>query len=161
MSFVNHYLPYFRQWLISHLLSAGYFYRLCLWRAASPPFSGALKAPHPLCCMSFFSSLFIIQFFFSVQESVCSWGCAGLYQGWLWEYHMTLIFSPVGLHLPSRFGVSILFSQCNVAWRCFVWAGGLGVRFLLLLSVFFLPRVAPVSQQHFWFMEFMLFASSL
>jgi hypothetical protein len=38
---------------------------------ALPSFSGALKAPHPLYCISFFSSLFIIHFFFAGWESVC------------------------------------------------------------------------------------------
>jgi hypothetical protein len=45
---------------------------------------------------------------------------------------MPLICSPVGLHLPSRFGAgdwqygALLVSQCNVEWRSFVQAGGLG-----------------------------------
>jgi hypothetical protein len=36
-----------------------------------------------------------------------------------------------------------------------------GVRVLLILGSFFLPSVAPESQQEFSFMELMLFASSL
>jgi hypothetical protein len=49
-----------------------------------------------------------------------------------------------------------------MAWRSFVWAGVQGVDdVLILLGVFFLPSVAPVSQQDFLFMELKLSASSL
>jgi hypothetical protein len=44
---------------------------------------------------------------------------------------------------------ALLFSQCNMAWRRFVWAGGPGCEVLGLLGAFFLPSVAPVSQQDF------------
>jgi hypothetical protein len=54
--------------------------------------------------------------------------------GWLWEYHMLLICSPVGLpdvsqadlELVSGSMGALLFSQCNVAWRSFVCARGSG-----------------------------------
>jgi hypothetical protein len=42
--------------------------------------------------------------------SVCPGSYAGLSQGWLWEYHMPFICSPVGVHLLSKFGVGV--------WRC-------------------------------------------
>jgi hypothetical protein len=104
MSFVNHYLPYFRQQLICSLLLAGYFCRLCLlkvhmescpshlfqWRSLSVsyfcrlcllkvhvksssllnPFSGVLKAPHHLCCVSF-SVPGLFSFFWGGGAGVC------------------------------------------------------------------------------------------
>jgi hypothetical protein len=36
------------------------------------------------------------------------------------------------------------------------WLGVQGVKVLVLLGVFFLPSVAPASQQDFWFMELTL-----
>jgi hypothetical protein len=62
-----------------------------------------LRDPHTLCYMSF-SQLFVYYSVFFLQgvgQSVCG-GYADLSQGWLWEYHMLLICSPVGLHFPSR-----------------------------------------------------------
>jgi hypothetical protein len=106
--------------------------------------------------------LFIIQFFLLLfllgGGSVCPGEYAGLSQGWLWEYCMTLICSPVGLLDVSQAGLepasgdtgALLFSQCKVVWRSFVQAGA-----------FFLPSVAAVSQQDFLFMELMLSASTL
>jgi hypothetical protein len=44
---------------------------------------------------------------------------------------------------------ALLFSQCNVAWRSFVQAGVYVVEVLILLGAFFLPSVAPGSQQDF------------
>jgi hypothetical protein len=102
MSFVDHYLPYFWQWLIFHLLSALLPFQSLFTESlhgnqllAPPPFSGTLSAPCPLCCMCLFSSLFIIQVFFLWGRGVSlSRGHAGLFQGWLWEYHVT-----IGAHL--------------------------------------------------------------
>jgi hypothetical protein len=66
-----------------------------------------------------------------------------------------LICSSVGLNLPSRSGACV----CSAGASCLLsvtWHGealyGLGVRsvgVLLLLGVFFLPGVAPASQQDF------------
>jgi hypothetical protein len=41
--------------------------------------------------------------------------------------------------LEPRFGGvgALLFSQCNVAWRRFVWTGGLGCQSFAFLGVFF------------------------
>jgi hypothetical protein len=107
MIFVDHHMPYFRQHLITHPLSACLPFQ-CLFTVSlqgdqllvPPPFSAALRALQPLCCMFFFSSLFIIQIFllFFSQASVSlSRGYAGLSQGWLWEYCVPLICLPVGL----------------------------------------------------------------
>jgi hypothetical protein len=70
MSFVDYYLPYFRQQLTTGLLLALLpfqpLFTECSHRdqlLASPPFSSVLSASHPLCCAFVFSSLFIVQFF--------------------------------------------------------------------------------------------------
>jgi hypothetical protein len=67
MSFVGHYLTYFRQPLITRPLSALLpFQHLSTESAcgnqllAPPPFSFVLTTPHPLCCVLVFSSLFIV-----------------------------------------------------------------------------------------------------
>jgi hypothetical protein len=86
----------------------------------------------PLYCVLVFSSLFI-QFLFWKGESDCPGGYAGLSQGWLGEYCVML-----GTHLFGLSNVSqarlelvyggmeaLLFSQCNMAWRSFLWARGL------------------------------------
>jgi hypothetical protein len=89
----------------------------------------AHSTPQP-CCVFLFSFLFIIPIFFFVGwVSVCLGYYAGLSQGCLWEPHVPLTCSPVGLHLPSRSGDSLWWhgnspvSQCNVAWRslCAGW----------------------------------------
>jgi hypothetical protein len=66
---VDRYLPYFRQWLITSPLSALLPVQSLFTESshgdqllALPPFSSVLTAPRPICCMFFFSSLFIIQF---------------------------------------------------------------------------------------------------
>jgi hypothetical protein len=159
---VNHYLPYFRQWVISHLLSAIYFCRLCSLKvhAESCPFPllWCTQSTPPSVLRVLFSSLFIIQFclvWVFLWGSVCPGGYAGLPQGWLWECSMPLICSPVGLHLPSRFGDSVwwcgrppVFSVLHgVEKLCTGW--GLGCRSFASSWWFFLPSVAPASQQEF------------
>jgi hypothetical protein len=136
----------------------------------SPLLLCVLRPPCPLCSMFFFSFLFIIQgFFFFLQGrggSVCSGGYAGLYQGWLWEYHVPLICSSVGLLDVSQGGFkpescslgALLFSWCNTAQRSFVQAGGSWC-WSFPIGAFFLPSVTPASQQDFWFTELTLSAS--
>jgi hypothetical protein len=66
MSFVDHYLPYSRQWLITHLLSALQPFQPLFTKSshrdqflAPPSFSSVLPVfPHP-CCVLVFSLLFI------------------------------------------------------------------------------------------------------
>jgi hypothetical protein len=68
-----------------------------------------------------------------------------------------LIYLPVGLldvsqaGLELAFGIAgtLLFSQCNMAQRGFVLTVFQGVEALIPLGAFFLPSVAPVSQQDF------------
>jgi hypothetical protein len=72
------------------------------------PCSPVRRVPSAPSAVCLFSSLFITQFFFGGAAGVSlSAGYAYLSQGWLWEYHVLLICSPVGLYLPSRFGASI------------------------------------------------------
>jgi hypothetical protein len=95
MSFVDCYLPYFRQWLITCLLLTLLPFQLLFTESshgdqllAPSLFSGALSATPPLCCVLVFSSLLF--FFFFVGASVCLGGYAGLSQGWLGEYCVML-----------------------------------------------------------------------
>jgi hypothetical protein len=89
MSFVNCYLPYFSQWLITCPLSALCISSLFLESlCVSPTFSGALRAPCPLCWVSFsipcllfrFFCLFVL-YFFARHWPVCPGCYAGLSQG--------------------------------------------------------------------------------
>jgi hypothetical protein len=90
--------------------------------------------------MFLFSSLFIIQEFF---VCIFLWGGGQSIQGlcwftlgWLWEYHMMLICSLVGLLHVSQAGLELasggtrglLFYQYNVVYRTFVQAGVQGVK---------------------------------
>jgi hypothetical protein len=75
--------------------------------------------------------------------------------------HQLVCISQAGLEQASGSTGALLFSQCNMVWRSFVQTGVQGVGVLFLLGVFFLPRVAPGSQQKFSLMEFTLSASSL
>jgi hypothetical protein len=90
-----------RSWLL------GVCHHSCLLQLACcegfplPP-SLVLRAPRPLCYMSFLLLLLIIQFFFSFFPgwgSVCPGDYADLAQGCLWEYRVPLS-SPCCLHLP-------------------------------------------------------------
>jgi hypothetical protein len=82
-----------------------------------------------VCCLLFG---FFVCFFFCWGGSVCPGGYAGLSQGWLGEYCVTLGVHPSGLLNVSQVGLdqglvasgTLLFSQCNVAWRSFLWARG-------------------------------------
>jgi hypothetical protein len=135
---VDFYLPYFRQWLITCPLSALLPFQslftesYCGDQLLAPlPFSSELTAPHPLCWVFLFSSFFIVQFFFqgggqSVQAAMLVYP-----QGWLGGIPRDTCCSPVDLLDVSQAGLelvfggvgALLFSQCNVAWRSFVWAG--------------------------------------
>jgi hypothetical protein len=112
-------------------------------------------APFVVCYFSVACLLF--SFFLAGQGSVCPGAYAGSSQGWLWEYRVPLICSPVGLQNVSQAGLSWHLAT----WKpsCFfsvTWHGetlfGLrvwGVEVLILLGAFFLPSVAPASQQNF------------
>jgi hypothetical protein len=77
MSFVDHYLLYFRQQLSTCPLLSLLPFQLLFTeslggnqRHAPLIFSGVLLATLSLCCVLVFSSLFIVQFFFFLQ-GVC------------------------------------------------------------------------------------------
>jgi hypothetical protein len=74
-----------------------------------------------------FSYLFVC--FLQGGRSVCPGDYAGLSQGWLWEYHMTLSahllvcqISP----MPVSGDVRVLLFLCNMVWRSLIHAGGSG-----------------------------------
>jgi hypothetical protein len=97
----------------------------------------------PFCYMSFSVPCFLFIFFQGGGLLDCPGGYAGLSQGWLWGYHMPLICSPVGLHLPSRLGAviwrhgSLLVFPNIMVCGSYVLARGLGgVRVLPLLGGF-------------------------
>jgi hypothetical protein len=80
MSFVDRYLPYFKQHLITLPLSAIMPFQplftehLCRDQLLAPPtFCGVILAAPPLCCVLVFSSLFIVQFYFVFY--FCRRGC--------------------------------------------------------------------------------------
>jgi hypothetical protein len=80
--------------------------QLAFCEGFSLPASSVLRAPHPLCYISFFLLLLIIQVFFSFfpgWRSVCPGGYADLAQGCLWEYRVPFS-SPCGPHLPKPSG---------------------------------------------------------
>jgi hypothetical protein len=84
-------------------------------------------------------------------------GFAGLSQGWLWEYCMTIVAHLLGFWMSPK----QVWSQCLAApeLSCFLsvmWYGEAlyrlriqGVKVLILLGAFFLPSMAPASQQDF------------
>jgi hypothetical protein len=111
MSFVDHYLPYFKQWLITHLLPALLpFQSLFMQRSAPwspPPFFGVLTAHHPLCCMFLFSYLFIIQLGFfwgagvSLSMGLC-WFIPGVAVGILYDAYLLTCWSASPKQVWSR-----------------------------------------------------------
>jgi hypothetical protein len=140
----------------------GFVYLEFMWRAAPclPPFFSALKAPCPLCCVSFsvpcllFS--FVLLLFFlqggdqSVQRALLAYprGGCGSTACCLFA-HLLVCISQAGLELVSGGMGALLVSQCNVTWRSFVWAGGSRCQTFASSGYFFLPSVAPASQQDF------------
>jgi hypothetical protein len=134
---MNCYLPFFRQWLISHLLSTSYFCRFCLLKVhaehgPSPVLWCAQTSP-PSLLHVLFSSLFSQFFFFyegqgqSVQRAILVYprGSCGNTACHLFA-HLLACISQAGLEPVSGGLGALLFSQCSVAWRSFVQPGGSG-----------------------------------
>jgi hypothetical protein len=123
---------------------------------APSPFSGCPKHPATTTVCPFQFLIYYSVLFLCVGlGSVCP-GAMLVYPGVAVGILHTSICSPVGLCLPSRLELAsggtgfLLFSQCNVVWRSFVWAWGSGCQsFDSSWWFYFLPRVAPVSQQNF------------
>jgi hypothetical protein len=124
---------------------------------------------HPLCCVLVFGSLFIVQFVFflcgevSLSRGLC-WFILGVAVGILHDAWHSSVWSPKCFW--SRCGAGSWWQQqpscfLSVTWcgETFYWLGVQGVEILILLGALFLPSVAPVSQQGFWFTELMLSAS--
>jgi hypothetical protein len=107
------------------------------WRASPSP--SLVCSEHPaLSAACPFQFLVYYSVFFVGWGSVCPEGYVCLSQGWLWEYCMLLICSPVGLHLPGRSGASIpVFSvYCGVEKLCTGW-GFRELEFCFFLVFFF------------------------
>jgi hypothetical protein len=168
MSFVDGYLPYFRQQLITHWPSALLSFQPLFTESSHwdqlltlPLFSGVLSATLSLCCVLILSSLFIVQFVF--------WGGGQSAQGAM------LVYPRAGCGKTMWCGAHLLVCLMSHVWSqhlearqpsCFLsvtWYGdtfhGLwvqDVKVLILLAVLFLPSVAPASQWGFGFSELML-----
>jgi hypothetical protein len=142
MSFVVHYMPCFRQ-----CLSLACFWPSCLSsRNVQVEISSLLPPPsqvyfqhfHLFCCVlvsQFIVYCSVLFCFVFAGGSVCPGGYAGLSQGWLGEYCVTLSAHLFGLPNVSQAGLELAtavvmvvaasaypFSQCNVVWRSFVRA---------------------------------------
>jgi hypothetical protein len=85
----------------------GFIYLKFARRTAPPPFSGVPNAPCTLSYMSFSVPCLLFSFFFQDGGQTVQGARLVLSQGWLWEYHMLLICSTLGLLLPGRLGASI------------------------------------------------------
>jgi hypothetical protein len=118
MSFVDHYLSYFRFGLSSACCQSFCPSSLCLLKVCVeisslllPLSLVQLQHPCPFCCVFPFSSLFIVQFFFFCRAAISPGGYAGLSQGCLREYRMTvgahLLVSQAGLE-PASGGMGAL-----------------------------------------------------
>jgi hypothetical protein len=131
------------------------------WGISTSPLPSALRAPRPLCYMSFLSLLLIIQFFFSFFPgwgSVCPGGYADLAQGCLWEYHV-LLSSPCGPHLPKQSGHWCLVVAWEPSWFLHLtWSGnvtrGLGgveeSKFCLFSVVFPVRCISSISPRFYF-----------
>jgi hypothetical protein len=136
MSFVDWYLPCFRQWLITHpllalLLSNHLFTNVCMEISSLPlpPYVVHLQSSSPLCCLQVFRGFFLWGGQFVKGAMLIyprgGWGstawCLALtcLVCWMsprqfWSQHPVMVVS------------ALLFSQCNVMWRSFLWSGGSG-----------------------------------
>jgi hypothetical protein len=117
ISFVDHYLPYFRQSISPALCQHFCLSNLCLLKVPMeirslplPLLRWAYSTLAPLLHFPFQFLIYCSGFFFFLQGegSVCPGSYAGLSQGWLWEYCVML-----GAHLlvcrclPCRFGAGV------------------------------------------------------
>jgi hypothetical protein len=142
MSFVDHYLLYFRQLLITSpfwpfCLSSFCLLKVCIEISFFPPLTLCHTSSHsvPLLCVSFQFLVYCSVFFFFL------WGSGLSAQGLCWfilrvvgEKLREAWCSPGGLPNVSQAGLeptsdgmaAPLFSQCDVVWRSFPQARGSG-----------------------------------
>jgi hypothetical protein len=160
MSFVDRYLPYFWQQLISHLLSGPLPFSALFTESSqenqlcSPsPFSSALKAPHPLCCMSFSVSCLLSNFFLkgvgqTVQEIMLVYFSSsyGNTACCLFAHFLVCWMS------PKQVWSWCLVAQVPSYFLSITWCGETlyrlgvhGVKTLILPVAFFLPRGSSIS----------------
>jgi hypothetical protein len=177
MNFLDRSLPWFWQWLITCLLSAVYFSKLCLLKFCVQ--ISSLQLPPPLVCSehSVLSAACPFQFLFYYSAFFCFFCRAGvsLSRELYWFIPGVAVGIPLAAYLLNCWSASPkqVWIRCLAAWEpsCFLsvtWCrealyrlGGQGLRVLPLLGGFFLPRVAIVSQQDFWLTELTLSAFSL
>jgi hypothetical protein len=154
MSFANHYLPYFRLWLITCPLSALLPFQSLFGNQTLSPtlFSGVLRALCPLFWVFLFSSFLLFSFFvWEAGVSLSSMLC--------WFIPGVAVGIPRAAYLLTCWSLSRkqVWSQHLTVWgpSCFLsvrWCGEVlywlkvqGVRFLILLGSFLLPSVVPAS----------------
>jgi hypothetical protein len=124
MSFVDRYLPYFKQWLttcpLSSLLPFQHLFTIVCSEICSlllPPSLVSFQSSRPLCCVLVFSLLFIQFFFFFLQGSQFAQGAMLVYPRAVGLSNV----SQVGLELAAVVVMAVaavathLFSQCNMA----------------------------------------------
>jgi hypothetical protein len=177
MSFVDHYLPYFRLWLVTHLLSAVLNFQPLFTESLcgdqlldSPLFSCELSATLPLLLYASFQfivyySVFLFLFLqgVSLPRGLC-WFIPGVVGGILHDAWRLPVWS--AKYLPSRFGAGVwqqwqLSCFLSITWHgeVFCGLGVQGVKVLILLGALLPPSVSPASQKGFFFMELTLSSS--
>jgi hypothetical protein len=153
-------------------LPPGYFCRLCLLKVPveisslllliSPE---CLEHPAPLLCVPFQFLVYYSVFIFlqgggqSVQGAMLVYprgGCGGT--ACRLFAHLLVCISQAGLELAS--GDTEVLLLLDVTWYGEA-LGVQGVEALIPFGAFFLPCVAPASQQNFWFTELILSDSAL
>jgi hypothetical protein len=133
---VNHHLPYFRQCLICCLLPAAYFCRLCLLKvcmesSSLPLPSSLVYSMHP--ALSAAVPCLLFSFFCgagqSVQGAMLVYPKGGCGSSVCCLCAHLLVCVCQGSLEPASGGMGVLLvPQCNMVWRSFVRAGGLGCR---------------------------------
>jgi hypothetical protein len=108
-SYHHHFYKLSHSWLLgichhSCLLRLACLFTV-LWGILLPP-SSVLRAPCPLCYMSFLLLLIIQFLFLPWMGLVCAGSYADLAQGCLWEYRRPLS-SPVICIFPSHLGTAV------------------------------------------------------
>jgi hypothetical protein len=157
---VGHYLPYFRQQLITRPLLALLPFQSLFTESshrdqllALSPFSGALRAPCPLCCMSFLVLCLLFIFFceLSLPKGLCwfipSVAVVILHTTYLLTYWSASPKQAWSRHLVAQNPSCFLSVMCS--GEALYRLGVQGVTVLILLCGFFLPSVAPASRHNF------------